>query len=70
MAGDERETSFDETDEKEVRSEQGSSSDEADKRDPEPQSSPPRKYLFQQINPPKILTYNTLGQPSVTRRHN
>lgn len=61
----ERESSSDEADE--INSERVSSSDEADERDPEPQPAT-RKYPFQQRNPPKTLTYNTLGQPSVTHR--
>lgn len=53
----------------EDRSEQMSSSDEADEMGPEPQAAPPRKYPLRQRNPPRTFTYNTLGQPSVTLRH-
>ncbi|KAK0138039.1 Pro-Pol polyprotein [Merluccius polli] len=54
----------------ELNSEQEASSDEADEGDPEPQLPPTRKYPLRQRNPPKTLTYNKLGQPSVTHRHN
>lgn len=45
------------------------SSDEADERGPELQPPATRKYPCRQRNPPKALTYNKLGQPSVTHRH-
>lgn len=44
------------------------SADEEDERDPELQPAPTRKYSLRNRQPPKTLTYNTLGQPSVTCR--
>lgn len=58
--------SSDEADE--MNSEGKSSSDEADEKNPEQQPAPARKYPFRQRNPPKTLTYSTLGQPSVIHR--
>lgn len=45
---------------------QVSTSDEADDECPESQPTLTRKYPFRQRNPPKTLTYDRLGQPSVT----
>ena len=44
------------------RSEQVSSSNEADGVVPEPQASPLRKYPLRQRNPLRTFAYNTLGQ--------
>ncbi|CAI5640554.1 unnamed protein product [Oreochromis niloticus] len=49
--------------------EQVSSSDEEDEGEPNSQPVPTRKYPFRCRNPPKTLTYDTLGQPSVINRH-
>ncbi|TWW57317.1 Retrovirus-related Pol polyprotein from transposon 297 [Takifugu flavidus] len=57
--------SSDEADE--MNSEERVSADEADERDPELQPAPTRKYPLRHRQPPKTLTYKTLGQPSVTR---
>lgn len=48
---------------------QVSTSDEADDECPESQPTLTRKYPFRQRNPPKTLTYDILGQPSVTHQH-
>lgn len=79
-AGAEQEASSDEADENnservptsdeadETNSKRVASSDEADERGPEPKSSSPRKYPFRQRYPPRTLTYDTLGQPSLIHR--
>ncbi len=66
-AGAEQDTSSDEVGESSA--EQASAPDEADQGVPVLQSSSSRKYPFRQRNPPKTLTYDTLGQPSVLHRH-
>lgn len=48
---------------------QESASDDTDGTNPEPRSAPSRPYPLRKRNPPKTLTYNTLGQPSVTQGH-
>lgn len=58
--------SSDEADE--VNSEERVSAEEEDERDPDLQPAPTRKYPLRHTQPPKTLTYKTLGQPSVTRR--
>ncbi|XP_061600648.1 uncharacterized protein LOC133463244 [Cololabis saira] len=44
-------------------------SDEADDSDPEPSSAETRKYPSRHRHPTKTLTYDSLGQPSITPRH-
>lgn len=55
--------------EDEAAEEQEILSDETDGVDSEPPSSLTRLYPLRQRNPPKTLTYDTLGQPSVRFRH-
>lgn len=63
----EQTVSSDEADE--MDSPELSSSDEMEDKDPEQQPAPARKYPFRQRNPPKTLTYDKLGRPSVTHGH-
>lgn len=52
----------------EMNSEERVSADEEDERDPELQPALTRKYPLRHRQPPKRLTYKTLGQPLVTCR--
>lgn len=47
---------------------QETSSDEADDGSPAVTHLPQRKYPFRQKHPPTILTYDTLGKPSIAQR--